>query len=148
MNIFNQRDRSSEAGSAVVEFALVLPILMLILFGIVNFGIMVFNQSVITNAAREGARWAAIHSSTTYGNTCTPSYSASPADPCQVAYSYASPVLISFGSKLLTSTNVAPDYDAGTAQTVTVNYTYTGIGWFFGGQASKQYTSTSVMLHE
>jgi Flp pilus assembly protein TadG len=143
-----KRDLNSDAGSSVIEFALVLPILLLILFGIINFGVLLYNQSVITNAAREGARWAAIHSSAIYGTGCTNSYSASPVDACEVAYSYASNVLISFGGKQLTVSKVAADYNSGTPQSVTVAYSYTGIGWFFGGQAGKQYSATAVMLHE
>jgi Flp pilus assembly protein TadG len=148
MKKINHQYAQAEQGSAVVEFALVLPILLLIVFGIINFGVLLYNQSVITNAAREGARWAAIHSSAVYGNTCTNSYSAAPVDPCQVSFSYATSVLISFGANALTVTGTAANYNAGTAQTVIVNYSYTGVGWFFGGQASKQYSSTAVMLHE
>ncbi len=148
MNILNHQPRTSEQGSAVVEFALILPILLLIVFGIINFGVLMYNQSVITNAAREGARWAAIHSSVVYGNTCTNSYSVAPIDPCQVAFSYASSVLISFGANALTVTTSALNFNAGTPQTVNVNYSYTGVGWFFGGQASKKYSSIAVMLHE
>ena len=141
---------SSESGNAVVEFALVLPFLLLILFGIVNFGVLMYNQSVITNAAREGARWASIHTSTVYGTTCANAAVANPLDPCETAYSYAYNNLISFsGSNGLVVTRVMPaDYNSGTPQSVTVAYTYTGIGWFFGGQAGKVYSSTSVMLHE
>jgi len=148
MNIFNHKKFLSEQGSAIVEFALILPILLLILFGIINFGILMYNQAVITNAAREGARWAAIHSSVVYGNTCTNSYSVGPIDPCQVAFSYATSVLVSFGPNALTVTSSALNFNAGTPQTVNVNYSYTGVGWFFGGQASKQYSSIAVMLHE
>jgi Flp pilus assembly protein TadG len=45
-----------EAGGAAAEFAIILPLLMLILFGIVEFGLLLYNQQVITNASREGAR--------------------------------------------------------------------------------------------
>jgi Flp pilus assembly protein TadG len=45
-----------DEGAAAVEFALVLPILILILFGIIEFGFAFYNKEVITNASREGAR--------------------------------------------------------------------------------------------
>lgn len=48
--------KSRSAGVAVVEFALLLPLLLIILFGIVDFGFMLYDKAVITNAAREGAR--------------------------------------------------------------------------------------------
>src|SRR4051794_19598668 len=45
-----------ERGSAAVEFALVVPFLLLILLGIVEYGRVYFMQNSITNAARVGAR--------------------------------------------------------------------------------------------
>jgi Flp pilus assembly protein TadG len=46
------RDR----GQNLVEFALLLPLLLLFILGIVEFGVAVFAYSTIANAAREGAR--------------------------------------------------------------------------------------------
>ena len=46
----------SEHGAELVEFALVLPMLLLIFGGIVDFGLIMQRQQVVTNAAREGAR--------------------------------------------------------------------------------------------
>ena len=48
----------TEAGAELVEFALVLPMLLLILGGIIDFGLILQRQQVVTNAAREGARLA------------------------------------------------------------------------------------------
>ena len=45
----------------MVEFALVLPILLLILCGIIDFGWIFGNQLLATNASREAARYTAIH---------------------------------------------------------------------------------------
>ena len=45
----------SQAGAELVEFALVLPILLLVFGGIVDFGLLLQRQQVVTNAAREGA---------------------------------------------------------------------------------------------
>jgi Flp pilus assembly protein TadG len=45
-----------EDGAAAVEFALVLPILIVLVFGIIEFGLALYNKEVITNASREGAR--------------------------------------------------------------------------------------------
>jgi hypothetical protein len=47
---------ASQKGAAAVEFAIVMPLLLLIVFGIIEFGLIFFNQQVITNASREGAR--------------------------------------------------------------------------------------------
>jgi len=45
-----------EKGASAVEFAVILPLLVLILFGLVEFGILLYNKQVLTNASREGAR--------------------------------------------------------------------------------------------
>ena len=50
------RRRNSESGAAAVEFALILPVLLLLVFGIIEFG-FIFNRWVtVTHAAREGVR--------------------------------------------------------------------------------------------
>ena len=43
-------------GAAAVEFAIVLPLLVLLVFGIIEFSILFYNKAMITNASREGAR--------------------------------------------------------------------------------------------
>jgi Flp pilus assembly pilin Flp len=49
-----------QEGAAAVEFALLLPLLVLLLFGIIEFG-LAFNARIqATNAAREGARMAVV----------------------------------------------------------------------------------------
>lgn len=52
--------RRRERGAAAVEFALVLPILIMLIFGIIDFGRMLNARITITEAAREGARAAAL----------------------------------------------------------------------------------------
>jgi hypothetical protein len=46
----------SQAGASVIEFAVILPLLVVLVFGIIEFGMLLYNQQVITNASREGAR--------------------------------------------------------------------------------------------
>jgi hypothetical protein len=43
-------------GAAMVELAIIMPILLLVLFGIIELGLIMYNKAVITNASREGAR--------------------------------------------------------------------------------------------
>ena len=45
-----------ERGSTAIEFALILPILLTLLFGIIDFGRLLYTQEVLNTAAREGAR--------------------------------------------------------------------------------------------
>ncbi len=51
-------------GNAVIEFALTLPILLLVVFGITELGRMVMTTNVLNTASREGARLAAVSSIT------------------------------------------------------------------------------------
>lgn len=45
-----------QKGAVAVEFALVLPVLILLLFGTIEFGLLLYNNQILTNASREGAR--------------------------------------------------------------------------------------------
>lgn len=47
-------------GQAIIEMALVLPILLLLVFGVCDFGVYMFRQSEATNCVREVARRAAV----------------------------------------------------------------------------------------
>ncbi|HWO56187.1 MAG TPA: TadE/TadG family type IV pilus assembly protein [bacterium] len=49
-----------ECGQAVVEFAFILPLLLILVFGITELGRMLMRTNVLTQAAREGARAAAV----------------------------------------------------------------------------------------
>jgi hypothetical protein len=53
----------SYRGQALAEFALVIPMFLLLLFSIITFGLYVFYNQQLENAAREAARYAAVHSS-------------------------------------------------------------------------------------
>jgi Flp pilus assembly protein TadG len=53
-----------QEGVAAVEFAIILPVLVLLILGGMDLGDMYFIQHVITNASREGARYAAKYTGT------------------------------------------------------------------------------------
>lgn len=46
----------NERGAVAAEFALLLPVLLTILFGTIEFGMIMYGREVVTNATREGAR--------------------------------------------------------------------------------------------
>ena len=48
--------RHPQEGAAAVEFAIILPILIILVFGIIEFSVILFDKAMITNASREGAR--------------------------------------------------------------------------------------------
>jgi len=53
-------DSRSEKGQTMVEFAMVLPILCVLLFGVIQFGILFNNYITLTDAVRAGARKAVV----------------------------------------------------------------------------------------
>ena len=57
-----------QRGGALIEFAIVFPILALLVGGIVDFGILYYNKQVLTNASREGARAGIVYVLDTNGN--------------------------------------------------------------------------------
>ena len=54
------RDRRRERGQSLVETAIVLPVLVLLLAAVIDFGRVIDAYIVLTNAAREGARFGSV----------------------------------------------------------------------------------------
>lgn len=52
------RRRHRSRGQSLVEFALVMPVFLLLLGGVIDFGFMFYSRITVINAAREGARGA------------------------------------------------------------------------------------------
>ena len=61
LKLIRARRKNGEKGQALVEFTLLVPIFLLLLFAIVDFGMGFYSWITITNAAREGARLGAVH---------------------------------------------------------------------------------------
>jgi Flp pilus assembly protein TadG len=59
----------SQSGAQILEFALLLPFMLMILFLIIDFGFLVYNKAVLTNASREAARKAAVLTATPWSTT-------------------------------------------------------------------------------
>jgi len=83
---FNQK------GTTAVEFALVLSLLLTLIFGIIEFGLFIFDRQVITNAAREGARAGIVARPVRLLNN----------EIAAVVVDYAEKHLITFGDDVLT----------------------------------------------
>jgi Flp pilus assembly protein TadG len=105
----------TQSGQSAVEFALVLPLLLILLLGILEFGLVLYDKAVITNAAREGARAGvvAMNPRPTLG------------DAEQVARDYCQAYLVTFGPNNL-QVYATPTAAGAAALQVTVKYDY---GW-------------------
>ena len=106
-------ERERDRGAAAVEMALVLPILVLVVLGIIDFGRVFSAQQTLTFASREGVRAMALENSATTARTA--------------AKSAASPL----GTIPDSSITVSPSScSTGTYATVTVDYTVPSTGFF------------------
>jgi Flp pilus assembly protein TadG len=116
--------RKKEGGAALVEFALAVPLLLVVIAGIVDFGFLFQRYEVITNAAREGARMATM-----------PGYSATNVDAyvrnyvqkgLSLSNSAMSTVMPSGSVTVANATLTVPGAVSGTisVDAVTVNVTY------------------------
>ena len=61
MNFQHTFGKPDNKGQSLVELALVLPILLLIVFGVLDLGRIFFATIGLTNAAREGVRYLTLH---------------------------------------------------------------------------------------
>jgi Flp pilus assembly protein TadG len=144
MNVRNRK------GQSIIEFALIMPLLLLLVFGIVDFSIGLYDKAVVTNASREGARAGIVYR---YPALDTVQLAA---EARTVAQNYCSTYLITFSGGPIVPPNVAVSGGtvggfAASGQpltvTVTYNYTYLIIPRFIGG-GSPTLTATTVMRME
>ena len=87
-------------GQSLVEFALILPVLLLIFMGIVDFGRAIYAYNSVSNAAREGARLGIVDQRTGTGGAYLAAIEAanqatalglSPTNPSQVLVTFPDP---------------------------------------------------------
>jgi Flp pilus assembly protein TadG len=52
-----------EEGASLVEFAILAPLFVALLFGLVEFGLAMYSKGILTNASREGARYGVVYAS-------------------------------------------------------------------------------------
>ena len=138
-----ERRLGSERGAELIEFAIVLPILMLLVAGIVDFGMMFRTFEVVTNAAREGARVGVL-----------PGYEQAIDVENRVNAYLAAAGLNNANQVTAPNVTVATSAGTFTARQVTVVYNYQflvlgGITPLFGGSiGSINLTARSVMRTE
>jgi hypothetical protein len=81
--MLRRRGGRSDRGQGLTEFAIVLPVFLMLVFGIIDLGRVVWATDNLANAAREGSHYAAIHGNSKFVTCPTgPSLSGSPAAGC------------------------------------------------------------------
>lgn len=128
-----------EKGAIAVEMAILLPILVMLLFGSIEFGALLYNKHVITNASREGARAGIIMQN--------PKPTSS--EIISVAENFVVNNVINFGAPgatAITVTNAGAAFPADL--TVAVNYAYNFLVLGNLGFGPVNLQSTTVMRME
>ena len=112
--------RQAQQGAAAVEFALILPILLLVFLGMVELSLALYDKAILTNASREGARAGIVLSSPKMTDTQIRA----------VVLNYTNGGLISLGTTTAPTVTVAQSSPASFPNPlrVTVSYTYKGLG--------------------
>ncbi len=111
-----------ENGAVAVEFALVLPILITLVLGIMEFGWAFFLNGSAAGAAREGARWMAIDDDRSSAESAA-----------REAFIVDDPSLVSIGIRVEDATGASvTDCASGTRVSVTVEYSYGSLVGYFG----------------
>ena len=124
-----QRDR----GAAAVEFALVMPVLLVLILGIAEFGRAYNIQTTISGAAREGARVMALTNAPADANAAAK----------EATIAAAAPAVKLSAGQINVSPGTCPTTSTPTNATVVVTYPMTFITNFFG--ASITLTGKGVM---
>ena len=134
----------NQRGGAAVEFAIVLPLLAIILLGTIDFALLFYNKQIITNASREGARAAIIEDNQIQGSFIS--------NQEDIVKNYCNGRTISFNVSGTPLQVFAPDI-IGEYVTVKVTYDYKHLFSldFFGsnfGIATTQITGQTTMRSE
>jgi Flp pilus assembly protein TadG len=87
-----------EEGASMIEFAIVAPLLFVLLFGIIEFGLIMYDQAIITSASIEGARFAASYYTNPNNATNSPQVTCSEVQTYVTTVVTQTKYLISFAS--------------------------------------------------
>ena len=141
------RTQYQQRGASAVEMALVLPLLMLIVFGVVDAATALYDYAAINHATRVGARWGTIPTNNPTGTAwaCTGTTTGS-SDPCQIANTAISGLLISYKATTSPSTTATGGGTPGATLSVTTTYTFKGT--FTGAFLTLPLSATTQMINE
>lgn len=133
----------AQRGASAVEMALMLPLLVLMLDGVLEFGLILHNQSVITSAASFAARAGVVQN--------TPKLDAT--QIAAIASAYCADGLVSLGTATTASVTVVQAADRIYPNPLQVTVTYSFKGLFVGGmlaalQTNPVLSATTVMYNE
>ncbi len=140
-----RRRRRGERGVELIEFALVFPLLLMVVLGIVDYGFLFQRFEVLTNATREGARVAVL-----------PGYTTADVQARVASYLTAGGVPTTPGNPAgtVTATTITRGTRTWAATTVSSTYTHSYlflngiVGWFGGSLTPTNLRANSTMRDE
>ena len=135
-----------ERGGATVEFAIIAVLLLTVVFGIIEFGILMFDKHVLTNASREGARAGIVMAFTRVSD----------AEIEQKVEDYAQKFMVTFGTANIPKTHVTrpwltkepPIPEFGDELVVTVTYDFDFLVLSIVGLGTKKLKAETRMRME
>jgi Flp pilus assembly protein TadG len=111
---------SHNEGGALVEMALVVPMMMMIITGMASFGIALNNYLILSHAADVGARYVAINEGNFTNGTTT--------NPCAMAATQIQAAAVGISASQISYSITLTPTSTGTATTYTSNNGSTGFG--------------------
>ena len=140
-----RKTRKGDAGAELIEFAVVFPLLLMVLLGIIEFAFVFQRNEVITNAAREGARIATL-----------PGYTATDVSNRVTSYLQVGGLPTTGGNPAIAVVATTIPSGAGTWPATQVDVTYNHqymfigaiAGWFGGAFSSVTLGAQATMRNE
>ena len=149
--LFRQGWLGQQHGGVMVEFAIILPVLLLLVFGVIDFGHALYMKAEITAASREGARYAVKYHTDNNGTPVKPCNLTGPTVEEFVINAYAS-LLPSDAELKLNPPPTGSGYTSGNpGEDVIISVQATKNWWVIGaltGMSPLTLQSTTVMKCE
>jgi hypothetical protein len=133
-----QEATAREHGQSLVEFAIILPVLLLIVLGAIDLGMGFKTYIALTNAAREGVRWISIHPTDQDGARARVEEEA-------LRVGLEDGIIIEDGYTVRFTPN-QPEYAAGEKVTVNVDYNYEMLFGALTGLPQIPFSASSTMV--
>jgi len=138
---------AEQRGASAIEFAMIFPLLVIIVFGIIECSILFYDKAMLTNASREGARLGIVYRY----NSSGPNHP-DDGEIGVVVNQYAQSHLINFDATSVITTTIQRTGDSsGDALTVSVSYPYSFLVFsnllsLFGAAAPNLITLNAVTI--
>lgn len=137
--------RWRDRGAAAVEFAFIVPVLVILIFGSIEFGLAVQARTMLGNAAREGVR---VGSLTANGDSTSEAQVKTAVDTALAGVSGTHTTTVSCATPAGVACTIGAKSNGNNVVTVTVVLNYTGVTGMFPQLTNTTLTASSYMRIE